>query len=116
MEMPLEFNSRAAWSSNCSRRGFAPVSIRRADAAFLFKRLICSVFYRAALRLGFRVPHAMPGKKIVQRRFHIFTSLALIGEDLIIHGSLVGELAVSIDDEKAGRRLGAIAARDAAVR
>src|ERR1700679_133036 len=115
MEMPLEFNSRAAWSSNCTRRDFSAVSMRRAEAAFLFPRLIWSVFYRAALRPCFRIPHVMSGQQIIQRRFHIFMSLGVIGEHLIVHGSFVGERAVAVDDKKTRRRLGAIAARDAAV-
>src|SRR5882757_2849907 len=73
------------------------------------------VFYRAALRLGLRVSHAMSGNQIIQRGFHVLVPLALVGENLIVHRSLIGEFAAAVDDEKTRRRLGAIAARDAAV-
>jgi len=113
--MPLEFSSRAAWSSNCSRRDFADPSMRRAAAELLLTRRIASIFYGAALWLGFGCLHAVSGDQIIQRGFHVFASRGIVGENLIIHGAFVCELTVAIDHEKARRRLGAIAARNLAV-
>src|ERR1700730_5980648 len=80
-----------------------------------FRPVSWLVFYRAALGLSFRIGDATAGKQISQRRFHVFAAGILVAKDLIVHRPFVGKLAVAIDDEKAGCRLGPVAARDAAV-
>src|SRR5580704_5003445 len=115
MEMPLEFSSRAAWSSSCSRRDFAAVSMRRADAPLLLSNRIALIFYGAALRQRLGFLYAPSGDQVIQRGFHVFAALILVCEDLIIHGTFVRKLAVAIDHEEARCCFGAVAARDVAV-
>src|ERR1700684_4532334 len=108
--MPLEFSSRAAWSSSCSRRDFAAVS-RRADAALLLTSRIALIFYGAALRLGFGFLYGPSGHQVVQRGFHVFVSRRVVRENLIVHGAFICKLAVAIDQEKARRGLAPLAGR-----
>src|SRR5579871_5861336 len=98
MEMPLEFNSRAAWSSNCSRRDLAAESRRRAVAAFLLTRRTESVLDGAALGLGFGSLHAPAGDQIVQGGFDVLMARGVVREYLLVHRALVGEFPVTVDD------------------